>query len=61
VVALVTMVHGPQDVLVAAKVDFAPTATSDQIEQAGEEAERHLQDRFPWITTVYLAPTPAAS
>ena len=58
VLDLVTSVLGPRDVIVSAKVDFAGTATSDQIEQAAEEAERRLQKRFPAITRVYLDPTP---
>ncbi|MET8245060.1 hypothetical protein ABZV31_11965 [Streptomyces sp. NPDC005202] len=42
---LVTLVHGPPDVMVSAKVDFADTATSDEVERAGEEAQRRLRKR----------------
>jgi divalent metal cation (Fe/Co/Zn/Cd) transporter len=58
VLDVVTSVLGPRDVVVSAKVDFAGTATSDQIEEAAEEAERRLRRRFPAVGSVYLDPTP---
>ncbi|MFC0527791.1 cation diffusion facilitator family transporter [Phytohabitans kaempferiae] len=54
---LLTMLLGPADVLVAAKVDFTDEATGADIEAAAEEAERRLADRYHGIRYVFLDPT----
>jgi cation diffusion facilitator family transporter len=54
---LLTMQLGPNDVLVAAKVDFADDATGADIEGAADEAERRLVERYPGIRYVFLDPT----
>ncbi|SCL28458.1 cation diffusion facilitator family transporter [Micromonospora inyonensis] len=54
---LLTMQLGPDDVLVAAKVDFADEATGADIEAAADEAERRLTGRHPGIRYVFLDPT----
>lgn len=54
---LLTMQLGPTDVLVAAKVDFADTATGADIESAADEAERRLRARYSGIRYVFLDPT----
>jgi cation diffusion facilitator family transporter len=54
---LLTMQLGPNDVLVAAKVDFADDATGADIEAAADEAERRLVERYPGIRYVFLDPT----
>ncbi|MFI6329801.1 cation diffusion facilitator family transporter [Micromonospora chersina] len=54
---LMTMVLGPEDILVAAKVDFHDAATGADIEAAADEAERRLTDRFPEVKYVFLDPT----
>ncbi|BCL17196.1 cation diffusion facilitator family transporter [Micromonospora sagamiensis] len=54
---LLTMQLGPDDVLVAAKVDFADEATGADIEAAADEAERRLIGRHPGIRYVFLDPT----
>ncbi|MEU4567870.1 cation diffusion facilitator family transporter [Micromonospora sp. NPDC023956] len=56
---LLTMQLGPDDVLVAAKVDFSDDATGTDIEAAADEAERRLTDRYPEIRYVFLDPTGA--
>lgn len=48
---------GPNDVLVAAKVDFVDTASAVEVEQACEEVEQRLGSRFPAIRQVFLDPT----
>lgn len=48
---------GPDDVLVAAKVDFVDLASAGDVEQACTDIERRLADRFPAIHQVYLDPT----
>ncbi|MGX2997087.1 cation diffusion facilitator family transporter [Streptomyces sp. JNUCC 64] len=58
VLELTTLLRGPGDALVAAKVDFRDVSTAAQVERACEEAERRLRERFPVVTRVYLDPTP---
>lgn len=58
VLELTTIVQGPSEVLIAAKVDFHDLASAAQVEAACEVAEAQLRDRFPAIRRVYLDPTP---
>ncbi|MFJ8920225.1 cation diffusion facilitator family transporter [Streptomyces sp. NPDC102415] len=58
VVELTTLIQGPSELLVAAKIDFRDAATAAQIEWACEEAEQQLRERYPSIQRVYLDPTP---
>ncbi|CAM5447564.1 transporter [Streptomyces avidinii] len=58
VLELTTLVQGPSEVLIAAKVDFHDLASARQVEAACEEAEAQLRERFPAIRRVYLDPTP---
>ncbi|MER6910725.1 cation diffusion facilitator family transporter [Streptomyces sp. NPDC000594] len=58
VLELTTLIQGPREFLVAAKVDFRDAATARQVEWACEEAEQQLRERFPSIRRVYLDPTP---
>ncbi|MGI5520968.1 cation diffusion facilitator family transporter [Micromonospora sp. CA-259024] len=54
---LLTMQLGPDDILIAAKVDFRDEATGAAIEAAADEAERRLTGRYPEIRYVFLDPT----
>ncbi|MEV4617667.1 cation diffusion facilitator family transporter [Asanoa sp. NPDC049573] len=54
---LLTMQLGPDDVLVAAKVDFDDAASGADIEAAADEAERRLISVYPSIRYVFLDPT----
>ncbi|MCW2877645.1 MAG: cation diffusion facilitator family transporter [Sphaerisporangium sp.] len=58
VVELLTMMIGPNEILVAAKIDFVDECTGDRLEQAADQIERRLVERFPEITHVFLDPTP---
>ncbi|MFD3335240.1 cation diffusion facilitator family transporter [Streptomyces sp. NPDC058700] len=58
VLDLTTLIQGPGEVLVAAKVDFRDVVSAAQVEQACELAESRLRERFPSIRRVYLDPTP---
>ncbi|MDL5201703.1 cation diffusion facilitator family transporter [Streptomyces sp. ALI-76-A] len=58
VLELTTLVQGPREALVAAKVDFRDLSTAAQIERACEEAERRLRAAVPAVGRVYLDPTP---
>ncbi|MEU2787697.1 cation diffusion facilitator family transporter [Streptomyces sp. NPDC007100] len=60
VLELVTLVQGPREVLVAAKIDFRDVSTAEEIEWACEDAEQRLRARFPAIRRVFLDPTPGA-
>ncbi|WP_213450182.1 cation diffusion facilitator family transporter [Rhizomonospora bruguierae] len=54
---LLTMQLGPDEILVAARVDFADDATGADIEAAADEAERRLTERYPGIKYLFLDPT----
>ncbi|MFF5895835.1 cation diffusion facilitator family transporter [Streptomyces argenteolus] len=58
VLELTTLIQGPSELLVAAKVDFRDASTAAQIEWACEEADQQLRERYPSIRRVYLDPTP---
>ncbi|NJA59823.1 cation diffusion facilitator family transporter [Streptomyces sp. NEAU-H3] len=60
VLDLVTLVQGPDEALVAAKIDFRDASTAAQVEWSCERAERRVRERFPRVTRVYLDPTPGA-
>ncbi|MFC4585639.1 cation diffusion facilitator family transporter [Sphaerisporangium corydalis] len=55
---LLTMMLGPNDVLVAAKVDFVDECTGERLEQVADQIEHRLTERFPEISHVFLDPTP---
>ncbi|MFE2300926.1 cation diffusion facilitator family transporter [Streptomyces sp. NPDC059445] len=58
VLELITLVQGPREALVAAKVDFRDASTAAQIEWACEQAEDRIRSAFPAVSRVYLDPTP---
>ncbi|MGW2819515.1 cation diffusion facilitator family transporter [Streptomyces sp. NPDC001443] len=58
VLELTTLVQGPREALVAAKVDLRDTSSAAQIERACERAEQRLRAAFPVVSRVYLDPTP---
>ncbi|MDF6021003.1 cation diffusion facilitator family transporter [Streptomyces sp. JH34] len=58
VLELTTLIQGPSELLVAAKIDFRDASRAEQIEWACEEAEQQLRERYPSIQRVYLDPTP---
>ncbi|MER5769996.1 cation diffusion facilitator family transporter [Streptomyces sp. NPDC001985] len=58
VLELTTLIQGPRELLIAAKVDFRDASSARQVEWACEEAEEQLRERFPSVRRVYLDPTP---
>ncbi|MGW6463764.1 cation diffusion facilitator family transporter [Streptomyces rubiginosohelvolus] len=58
VLELTTLIQGPDEILIAAKIDFRDMATAAEVEWACEEAEAQLRERFPSVRRVYLDPTP---
>ncbi|MEF9883064.1 cation diffusion facilitator family transporter [Streptomyces sp. P9-A4] len=61
VLDLTTLIQGPGEVLIAAKVDFRDVASAAQVEWACEDAEQQLRERFPQIRRVYLDLTPGVA
>ncbi|MEU8379406.1 cation diffusion facilitator family transporter [Streptosporangium sp. NPDC048865] len=61
VVELLTMMLGPGETLVAARVDFVDDTTGAGLERASDRVERVLKERFPSVTQVFLDPTPGRS
>ncbi|MFF9339611.1 MULTISPECIES: cation diffusion facilitator family transporter [unclassified Streptomyces] len=61
VLDLITLIQGPGEVLIAAKVDFRDVVTAGEVERACEQAEARLRARFPSVRRVYLDPTPGPS
>jgi cation diffusion facilitator family transporter len=55
---LLTMVLGPDALLVAARVDFRDEADAGRIEEAASEIDQALRDAVPDVTEVFLDPTP---
>ncbi|MCT9930497.1 cation diffusion facilitator family transporter [Planotetraspora sp. A-T 1434] len=61
VVELVTLMIGPNQIMVAAKIDFLDETTGERLELASDQLERCLTERFPEIRQVFLDPTPGRS
>ncbi len=55
---LLTMVLGPNAVLVAARVDLRDNVEADGIERTATEIDEHIRDVVPDVTEVFLDPTP---
>lgn len=58
VVELLSLRLGPDEVLVAARVDVGHDPTGDEIEVIADTVETHIRERFPEIKHVFLDPTP---
>jgi cation diffusion facilitator family transporter len=59
VVELLTMRLGPDDVLVAARVDVDDRVTGADLERLADEAERRIRERYSEVKHVFLDPTAA--
>jgi cation diffusion facilitator family transporter len=57
VIELLTMVLGPNSLLVAARIDFAEGLVDDDVEQISGVIERRLRDVVPDVTEVFLDAT----
>jgi cation diffusion facilitator family transporter len=58
VIELLTLVLGPNALLVAARIDIADGITGDQLERAMSEIDRAIRSAVPDVTEVFLDPTP---
>jgi cation diffusion facilitator family transporter len=59
VIEMLTMVLGPNSLLVAARVDFADGLTDDDVERASASIDRRLRELVPDVTEVFLDATTA--
>jgi len=59
VVELLTMRLGPDDVLVAARVDVDDEATGGDVERVADDVDRRIKERYPEVRHVFLDPTKA--
>lgn len=57
VVEVLTMVLGPNSLLVAARIDFADGLDDDDVENVSEQVERRLREVVPDVTEVFLDAT----
>jgi cation diffusion facilitator family transporter len=55
---LLTMRLGPEEVLVAARVDLDDEHSGSEFEQLADEIDSRIQERFPEVRHVFLDPTP---
>jgi cation diffusion facilitator family transporter len=57
VLELLTMVLGPNSLLVAARVDFAAGLRDEEVERASEEIDQQMREAVPDVTEVFLDAT----
>lgn len=57
-VELLTMRLGPDDVLVAARVDLGGGGSGDEFEKLADDVDARIQAAFPEVRHVFLDPTP---
>jgi cation diffusion facilitator family transporter len=55
---LLTLVLGPNAVLVAARVDLSDDVDADRVERVSTEIDERLREVVPDVTEVFLDPTP---
>ena len=60
-VELLTMHLGPDQLLVAARVDFSGDITGDDAEDLASTIDRQLAERLPVTSHVFIDPTPKLS
>ncbi|MGZ4427140.1 MAG: cation diffusion facilitator family transporter [Nocardioidaceae bacterium] len=59
VVELLTMRLGPEDVLVAARVDVDDTVSGGDLEVLADDVEKRVRERHPAVRHIFLDPTPS--
>ena len=59
VVELLTMRLGPEEVLVAARVDVDDSSSGGDLEQVADDVENRIREAFPEVRHVFLDPTTA--
>jgi divalent metal cation (Fe/Co/Zn/Cd) transporter len=61
VIELLTMYVGPQNLLVAARIDLRDDVTGDQVEEVSTQIDSDLRDAMPDVKQVFLDATPGRS
>jgi cation diffusion facilitator family transporter len=61
VVEMLTMQLGPDEVLVAARVEVDPGAPGRDLERVADEADGRVRTAYPQVAHVFLDPTPRRS
>jgi len=61
VLELLTMRLGPDEVLVAARIDVDDSATGGDLEQFADDVEARVRARSPAVRHLFLDPTPGRS
>jgi cation diffusion facilitator family transporter len=61
VVELLTMRLGPDDVLVAARVDVDDAASGGDLERVADDVEKRIREAYPEVRHVFLDPTTAGA
>ena len=61
VLELLTMQLGPQEVLLAARVDVDDETRGDELEVLADRVEEHVRSEFPQVRHVFLDPTPGTA
>ena len=56
---LLTLVLGPNALLVAARIDLSDKVDADRIERTATDIDEHIREVVPDVTEVFLDPTPA--
>jgi cation diffusion facilitator family transporter len=57
-VELLTMRLGPEEVLVAARVDMEDDFTGDDVERVADKVDRRVREAYPEVRHVFVDPTP---
>ncbi len=58
VIELLTMVLGPESLMVAARVDLGDGMSTDQVEQMADRIDRQVREAVPSVTHFFMDPTP---
>jgi cation diffusion facilitator family transporter len=58
VIELLTMVLGPESLMVAARVDLGEGMNTDQVEQMADRIDWQVREAVPSVTHFFLDPTP---
>ena len=61
VVELLTMRLGPDDVLVAARVDVDDSSSGGDVERVADDVEHRVREHYPEVRHVFLDPTSAST
>jgi cation diffusion facilitator family transporter len=59
VIEVLTMYLGPDQLLLAARIDFAPDLDSDRIEATSSRIAKEIRERHPEVTQIFLDATHA--